>query len=268
MGCAMSDEALLEVDGGLATVTLNRRAAFNAFNVGMGHKLLELFVECDQRDDVRAVLFTGTGPAFCSGGDIRQMAEHVAKDGDGGRLIKTMTVHLHGVIATMQRMQKPVIAAVNGPAAGAGLSLALACDVVLASDASRFAIAYSAIGLTPDGGSTYFLPRLIGAKRTFELYASNRQLKPDEALQMGLISRIIPAADLMSEARAYANRLASGPTAAYGKAKELLLSSESASLETQMELERNAIAASSKTADFKEGIDAFLNKRPAKFSGK
>lgn len=264
----MSDEALLEIEDGVATVTMNRPAAFNAFNVAMGHKLLELFVECDQRDDVRAVLFTGNGAAFCSGGDIRQMMEYVAKDGDGGRLIKIMTVHLHGVIATIQRMQKPVVAVVNGPAAGAGLSFALACDLVLASDSARFAIAYSAIGLTPDGGSTWFLPRLIGAKRAFELYASNRQISPEEALQMGLISRVVPKADLMAAAKEYGRTLAAGPTLAYGRAKELFALSETESLVGQMEHERSAIGASSKTADFKEGIDAFIAKRRAKFNGK
>jgi 2-(1,2-epoxy-1,2-dihydrophenyl)acetyl-CoA isomerase len=264
----MSDEALLEIENGVATVTMNRPAALNAFNVAMGHKLLELFVECDQRDDVRCVLFTGNGPAFCAGGDIRQMTEFVQKDGDGGRLIKTMTVHLHGVIATIQRMAKPVIAAVNGPAAGAGLSFALACDLVLSSDTARYAIAYSAIGLTPDGGSTWFLPRLIGAKRTFELYAGNRQLTPEEAKALGIVSQIVPAAELMTVAKKQAAMLAAGPTAAYARAKTLLALSATASLETQMEHERDAIAASSKTADFKEGIDAFLNKRRPAFEGK
>src|SRR5262249_44640360 len=153
----------------------------NAVNLELGRRLLDTVVRCDEDDNVRAVVITGNGPSFCSGGDIRQMMEVVARDGHAATFLKTLTVYFHETIATMAHMKKPVVTAVNGAAAGAGFSLALAGDLVLAADNAQFTVAYTAIGLAPDGSSTFTLPRLIGPKRAFELIYTNRPLSADEA---------------------------------------------------------------------------------------
>jgi 2-(1,2-epoxy-1,2-dihydrophenyl)acetyl-CoA isomerase len=165
-------------------------------------------------------------------------------------------------------MSKPVIMAVNGAAAGAGFSLALAGDLVLAGENARFTVAYTAIGLVPDGSSTFTLPRLIGPKRAFELIYTNRALSANEAKELGLVSQVFPTAQFIEKVRKYAVSVAQGPTAALGYAKKLLTLSAQNSLETQMEHERRAIAACGRTADFREGADAFLAKRSANFQGR
>jgi 2-(1,2-epoxy-1,2-dihydrophenyl)acetyl-CoA isomerase len=192
----------------------------------------------------------------------------VASVGHAAAFLKTLTVGLHGTISTMARMNKPVITAVNGAAAGAGFSLALAGDVVLAADNARFTVAYTAIGLAPDGSSTFTLPRLVGPKRAFELMCTNRAVPADEAKDLGLVNQVFPAAQFMEKAREFAVNVAKGPTVALGCAKKLLTLSAQNSLEAQMEHERRAIAACGRTADFREGADAFFAKRPAKFQGR
>jgi 2-(1,2-epoxy-1,2-dihydrophenyl)acetyl-CoA isomerase len=258
---------LLDVADGVGWVTLNRPKACNALNRDLAERLLHALIRCDEDYKVRALVITGTGASFCAGGDIRQMMEAVASDGHAAVLLKTLTVSLHEAIATMAHMSKPVIIAVNGAAAGAGFSLALAGDLVLAADNARFTVAYTAIGLAPDGSSTFTLPRLIGPKRAFELMYTNRSLSAGEARELGLVNQVYPAAKFIEHVREYADSVANGPTAALGYAKRLLALSAQNSLETQMELERRAIAACGRTADFREGADAFLAKRPPKFKG-
>jgi 2-(1,2-epoxy-1,2-dihydrophenyl)acetyl-CoA isomerase len=196
------------------------------------------------------------------------MLTAVASDGHAGIFLETLTVSLHEAIATMAHMGKPIIMAVNGAAAGAGFSLAIAGDLVLAADNARFTVAYTTIGLAPDGSSTFTLPRLIGPKRAFELMYTNQTLSANEAKELGIVNQIFPAAQFVERTREYAVNIAKGPTAALGCAKKLLTLSAHSSLETQMEHERRAIAACGRTADFREGTDAFFAKRAPKFQGR
>ena len=220
-------------------------------------------LHCDERSDIRAVLLTASGRAFSVGGDLKPLAE---AGPDAGALIKRMTSHLHRAISILQRMEKPLVIAVNGTAAGAGFSLVLLGDIVLASDSAKFTLAYSAVGLAPDGGSTYLLPRLVGPRRAKELMLSNRVLSAQNALDYGLVDRLVPAADLEAEAVAQARVLAEGPTGAFASVKRLLASSYSENLESQMELEARAIHRQVTSAEGQEGIAAFLEKRKADFA--
>ena len=259
---------LFEVSDSVGWITLNRPKAYNALNRELAEQLLDALIRCDEDESVRAVVITGKGPSFCSGGDIKQMMTAVESDGHAGAFLKTLTVSLHEAIATIAHMNKPVIMAVNGAAAGAGFSLAIAGDLVLAADNARFTIAYTAIGLAPDGSSTFTLPRLIGPKRALELMYDNRALSANEAKELGMVNRVISAAQFTDQVRAFANNIARGPTAALGYAKKLVTLSAQSSLETQMEHERRAIAACGRTADFREGADAFFAKRPPQFQGR
>jgi 2-(1,2-epoxy-1,2-dihydrophenyl)acetyl-CoA isomerase len=256
---------LFEVKDSVGWITLNRPKAYNALNREMADRLLEALIRCDENQDVRTVVITGNGSAFCSGGDIRQMKDSAAVEGDAGIFLKTLTVGLHAAIATIAYMNKPVIMAVNGTAAGAGFSLALAGDLMLAADDVRFSLAYTAIGLAPDGSSTFTLPRLIGPKRALELMCTNRA---SEAKDLGIVNQVYPAAQFANQVREFAANLAAGPTSALGWAKRLVTLSAHSSLETQMEYERRAIASCGRTEDFREGTEAFFAKRKAKFQGR
>ena len=168
---------LFNVADGVGWITLNRPKAYNALNKDLALQLLDTLIRCDEDDNVRALVITGNGPSFCAGGDIRQMMEAVASDGHAAAFLKTLTVSLHEAIATMAHMSKPVIMAVNGAAAGAGFSLAIAGDLVLAADSARFTVAYTAIGLAPDGSSTFTLPRLIGPSGLLSSCARTRHCR-------------------------------------------------------------------------------------------
>jgi 2-(1,2-epoxy-1,2-dihydrophenyl)acetyl-CoA isomerase len=259
---------LLDLRDGLATITLNRANTYNALDLATADQLLEALIRCDEDAAVRAVMITGRGAAFCAGGDIRSMLERVKTDGNASRYLKELTVRLHGVISTLVRTPKPVITAVNGVAAGAGFSLAIAGDLVVAAENARFTVAYTAIGLAPDGASTFFLPRLIGPKRALELIYANRSVSAVEARELGFVNEVYPAADFEQRAKAFAASLAQGPTVAYGHAKKLITLSAECSIETQMEHERRAIAACGGTEDFREGANAFFAKRRPVFHGK
>jgi len=269
MSMVQEDRAvLLDIADGLATITFNRPHAYNALDLALCDGLLRAVIECDENREVRTVLVTGSGTAFCAGGDIRQMQEHVERDGDAGRFVSFLAGQLHIALATLAHMAKPVIMAVNGPAAGAGFSMAMAGDLVLASDAAKFTVAYSAIGAPPDGSLSFHLPRLIGPKLAFELTCSNRTLSAAEARDLGIVNKVYPASTFGAEAKSYALALAHGPTVALGQAKRLYALSAESTLETQMEYERQAIALCGRSDDFKEGIGAFLSKRKAAFRGK
>jgi len=245
---------------GVATLTLNRPEAFNALNIVFGRNLFHAVLEVDDDPSVRAVVITGAGKAFCAGGDLKGFADNLDRI---GALIKELTTYLHGAVSRLCRADKPVIMAINGVAAGGGMSLALAGDVVLAAESARFTMAYSRIAATPDGSSSYYLPRLIGLRRAMELYFTNRVLTAREAQEWGLITRVVPDGELDAAARTLARELAQGPTKAFGGAKRLFHQSTWESLETQMELEAQAIAASGRTEDFRAGVTAFANKQPA-----
>jgi 2-(1,2-epoxy-1,2-dihydrophenyl)acetyl-CoA isomerase len=257
----------LIVDRGahVATITLNRPDAFNALDLELGRELFHAVLEVDEDPAVRCVVVTGAGKAFCAGGDVKAFAENLPRI---GRHIKELTTYLHGAVSRLCRSDKPVIMAVNGVAAGGGFSFALSGDIVVAAESARFTMAYARIAATPDGSSSYFLPRLIGLRRAMELYFTNRVLSAPEALAWGLVTQVVPDAELKSAVETRARELAQGPTRAFGAAKRLLHQSTWESLETQMELEAQAIAASGRTRDFAAGVTAFANKETPTFEGR
>ncbi len=253
-----------ELRDGVARVTLNRPEAANALDLQMSRELMAAAIRCDEERAVRAVLLEARGKLFCAGGDLQSFAGA----GEGmPALIKEMTSYLHAAVSRFARMRAPLITAVGGPAAGAGMSLACSGDLVLASSRARFTLAYTKVGLAPDGSSSFVLPRLVGARRTLDLMLTNRTLSAEEAEAWGLVSRVVPAESLAAEAESLAAELASGPTEAYGLAKALVSDSLQHGLETQMERESRAIAAAARTADAREGVAAFLAKRAPTFKG-
>jgi 2-(1,2-epoxy-1,2-dihydrophenyl)acetyl-CoA isomerase len=254
-----------EVKDAIATITLDRPAAYNALDLTMSSEFFDAAIRADEDREVRCVVITGAGKAFCAGGDVK--AFHEAGAG-AGTVIKKMTTYLHGGISRLARTPKPVLMAVNGVAAGGGMSLALSGDLVVAAEAVRFTMAYSKIAASPDGSSSYFLPRMIGLRRALELHFTNRVLSAAEAMEWGLVNRVYPDAEFTMGVAALARELADGPTAAFGRTKLLMHQSTQESLETQMELEAQAIAQSSTTQDFRNGAAAFVAKQPARFSGR
>src|SRR5437879_8274636 len=256
---------LLERAGSVATITLNRPDAYNALTLPLARELFQAVLEVDEYPAVRCVVLTGAGKAFCGGGDVKDFADSLPRV---GILLKELTTFIHGAVSRLTRSPKPVLVAVNGVAAGGGLSLALSGDLVVAAESARFTMAYSKIAATPDGSSSYFLPRLIGLRRALELYLTNRVLSAREALEWGLVTRVVPDAELAPAVDALARALAQGPSKAFGAAKRLFHQSTWESLETQMELEAQAIAASGHTEDFANGVAAFANKRQPTFKGR
>ena len=255
---------LCEVQNDIALITLDRQEAANSIDLNLARELMHAVLRCGEDPAVRAVVITGRGSTFCVGGDLRSFAAQ------GERLslhLKEVTIYLHATVSRLTRMDPPVIAAVNGTAAGAGMSLACAGDLVLAAESARFTMAYTKVGLTPDGSSTYFLPRLVGLRRALELTLTNRVLSAEEALDWGIVSRVVPEGELMAEAEALATDLASGATAALGASKRLLYEGWTETLGTQLEYEGQTISDISRTADGKEGVAAFLEKRAPKFKG-
>ena len=256
---------LFDVRDNVAHLTLNRPDAANSINENMGKDLMHAALRCDEDPEIRAVLISGAGKIFSGGGDLK---DFISKGDQLPYHIKEITTYLHAAISRLTRMDAPVIAAVHGAVAGAGMSIAIACDIVVAAETTRFMVAYTRAGLVPDGSSTYFLPRIVGLKRALELTLTNRMFSAQEALRWGLITRVVPDNELLVQARAIAVQLAAGPTRAYGISKRLLHSGWMETLETQMENESQAIANSARTLDAREGITAFLEKRPPKYKGK
>lgn len=254
-----------EVRDAVATITLDRPDALNALDLELGRALFEAALAADEDRAVRCVVVTGAGKAFCAGGDVKSFHDNIDQV---GKLVKELTTYLHGAISRLTRSAKPFITAVNGVAAGGGMSLALSGDLVIASDAARFSLAYARIGATPDGSSSYFLPRLIGVRRAIELHYLNRTLSARDALEWGLVSRVHADATFRDEVDKLARELAQGPTLAFGRAKELFHRSTTESFETQMELEAQAIAASGRTQDFRNAVAAFVSKEKPKFEGR
>jgi len=254
---------LFDVAGGVATITLHRPDEANAMNLAMTKDLMAAAIRCDGDPAIRAVLITGSGRMFSAGGDLKEFAQVE----DTGALLKQMTTYLHATISRLARMDAPVVIAVNGTAAGAGFSLAASGDYVIAGERARFTSAYTAAALSPDGSSTFFVPRSVGRRRALELMLTNRVLSAEEAAEWQLINRVVPDADLLREADEVAAHLASGPTLAFGRVKRMVLGSFSESLETQMEWESRNIADMAGTADTAEGIAAFVEKRRPIFKG-
>ena len=249
----------------VGTITLNRPDAFNAFNLAFGREILGATLELDEDPAVRCIVVTGAGKAFSAGGDVKDFTENL----DGiGAFVKELTTYLHGAVSRLCRTDKPVITAVNGVVAGGGMGLALCGDLVVAAESARFTMAYSKIGAPPDGGSSYFLPRLVGLRRAAELYFTNRVLSAREALEWGLITRVVPDTEFRAAVEALAREMAQGPTRAYGAAKRLFQHSTWESLETQMELEAQAIALAGRSEDFRGAVAAFAQKKAPTFQGR
>ena len=214
---------------------------------------------------MRALLLSGNGKLFCAGGDLKAFAAQPAADLPS--YLREVTHFLHHAISMFAHMSSPVIAAVHGSAAGAGFSLACACDFVFAAESAKFTLAYSRAGLTPDGSATYFLPRIVGFRRALELAIINPVLTAEEARGLAIVTRVVPDSQLLDQARAFAEQLAAGPTLAFGGVKRLLLDSVANKLETQMALETDWMSQMARTRDGREGIDAFVGKRAPQFKG-
>jgi 2-(1,2-epoxy-1,2-dihydrophenyl)acetyl-CoA isomerase len=255
---------LYEVKEHVARITFNRPDAANALDLQMGLDLMHASIQASEDPAVRAVLITGAGKMFSGGGDLKSFAAQ--EDKLPGHL-KEVALYLHAAISRFVRMDAPLVVAVNGSAGGAGMSLCLFADIVLAAESAKFTLAYTRAGLSPDGGSTYFLPRIVGLKRALELALTNRVLSAKEAAEWGIVTKVVADSELQAEAQALASQLASGATKALGAAKRLMHHSFAESLETQMELEAQAIAGQARTRDAREGIAAFIAKRKPSFTG-
>lgn len=263
MSGAVADPVLLERKGSVAHVTLNRPDAGNAIDVALARHLLTAVEDVAADPAVRCVVLRGNGRMFCAGGDVKAL--HGAGDALP-ELLREILAYLHPAILGLATMDKPVIAAVHGPAAGAGIGLAAAADIGLAGPEAHFTMAYSRIGLSPDGGATWLLPRLIGLRRTQELALTNRRLSADEAAALGLISRAVPQDDLAREVEALSVSLAASAIGALGRTKRLLLSSGEASLREQLDAECNHIAQQGGTLEGQAGITALLERRQPDFA--
>lgn len=251
----------LEIRERVAHLTLTRGDAANTMNLQFGREFSAAAAAVARDPSVRAVLLSGEGKNFCFGGDLRAM---VAAGAEVGAYLTELTTDVHAGMTELARMHAPVVAAVQGTAAGAGLGLVLAADLAIAGKSTKFAASYTAVGLTPDAGCTFSLPRAVGCKRAMELFLTNRVLDAQQALDWGLVNQVVEDDQVAETAAALAARLAQGPTGAFGAVKRLLAES-APGWETQLARESRSIAARGETAEGREGIAAFLEKRPPKF---
>lgn len=264
----MSFETVLySLEGSVATVTMNRPDALNALSMQLTLDLAAGI--CQAIDDkARAVVLTGNGRAFCSGGDLREMQSMWQREGRIEAFLEDPLAALHDVIRLIRETPIPFIAAVNGVCAGAGTNFALACDLVVAADNATFNEAFVRIGLSPDCGGTFFLPRAVGDKLAAELFMTGESLTAERALQIGMINRVVPVDDLGLTAAKFAERLAVAPTGSIGRIKRMLNASFSNDLANQLSLEYECQIESGRSDDFKEGVAAFFEKRSPNFTGK
>lgn len=266
----MSNETVLfEVDGAIATLTLNRPQALNALDVAMVDALRDATERLETDDRIRVAVLRGAGAHFMAGGDIKWFhgmldTPPAEKQVRFERLIEAV----QGSVMRLRRTGKPVIASVHGAVAGFGLSLMNACDLAVAADDAYFTLAYCHIGVTPDGGATYTLPRLVGQKLAMEIALLGDRFTAQRALELGLVNRVVPAAELAAATQKLAERLAAGPTAVYAGTKRLINDALNRSLPEQLLAEQESFAASTLTADFTEGVSAFVEKRKPAFSGR
>jgi len=264
----VNETVQLERRGALATLTLNRPAALNALDVGMMQRLVQCIGIIAGDSSVRCVLLRGAGAHFMAGGDLRTFHEQLERrPEDRSALFTEMALAVHVGIEQLQRLAPPVVASVHGAVAGFGLSLVAACDLAIAADDARFTSAYRNIGLSPDGGATYTLPRTVGLKRAMEILLLAERFDAQRAVELGLVNRVVPAAELAAATDALVQSLLDGPPVALARIKRLLLESRSHTLSEQLRAEALAFGACSASDDFVEGIRAFLDKRPPRFGG-
>ncbi len=258
----MSETVVSETTGGVRTITLNRPDVLNAIDAQLGEELFEALREAEGADDVRCIVLTGAGRGFCTGADVRDLTPGKTVFGE---LLRT---RFNRIVQRLRAMEKPVIAAVNGVAAGAGCNLALAADLRIASDRASFIEVFTRIGLVPDSGGTWLLPRLVGVGRALELMFFADPLDAAAAERIGLVNRVVPHDELMARTMEWARRLAQGPTRAYGLAKRGVDHNLAVDLRTALEYEAYLQEIAGRTEDHKEGVAAFLAKRPPAYRGR
>jgi 2-(1,2-epoxy-1,2-dihydrophenyl)acetyl-CoA isomerase len=252
----------IEVGDAIATLTLDRPDALNSLTVGLKEALLRAFVDVGRDPAVRVVIVTGAGRAFCAGQDLRERL-----DPGAAPLATEIRERYNPIILAMRRLEKPIVGAINGIAAGAGASLAFACDIRIAAEGASFLLAFGRVGLIPDSGATWFLPRLVGPAKAAELAMTGEPLTAAQAERFGLVAKVVPDAELGQEARALASRLAAGAPRALALTKRALNRAAESTLEEALEYEAWLQGIAGATADHAEGIAAFMEKRPPRFSG-
>lgn len=252
------------IQNGVATLTLNRPEVFNSFNREMAFLLQKELDACEADDEIRAIILTGSGKAFCAGQDLKEITDPEQNPG----FKKILDEHYNPIITKLRAIEKPIVAAVNGVAAGAGANIALACDIVIAHEKVSFIQAFSKIGLVPDSAGTFFLPRLIGFGKASALMMLGDKVSATQAEQLGMIYKVTALEEFQSKVTTTAQTLAQMPTKAIGLTKRLLNTSMSNSLEQQLALESKLQIEASETDDFEEGVQAFVGKRKPNFKGK
>jgi enoyl-CoA hydratase/carnithine racemase len=260
----MTEPLLFTVEESIAVLTLNRPDKRNAFDSRMLDLWAEALVECQRRSDVRVVIITGAGAAFCAGGDIEEMQQRLTS---APLAHKRFIGSVHRVPLIMAAMDKPIIAAVNGAAMGAGMDMALACDIRFASTAARFAASYVHMGLAPGDGGAYFLPRIVGTARALELLWTGEIIEAERAERLGIVNRVLSAEELLPYTREFAARLAKGPQIAIQLTRRAVYQSQATDLRTSLDLISSHMAVLTATDDHREAVQAFLEKRPPRFEG-
>ncbi len=265
----MTQDLITEVAGSVASVTLNRPDVRNALSAEMVQGMKDFFLAVERDDSIRCLVIRGAGEHFMAGGDVKGFGRFRGMPASERRDSFERRIHeLHPAIFTLRRMNKPVLASVQGAAAGFGLSLMMACDLVIAADSAFFTLAYINIGTSPDGSGTYFLPRIVGQKKAMEIALLGDRFDAEAAKAAGLINFIVPAADLAAETAKLAARLAQGPTRAIANTKRLINMSLEQSLESQLQAEAMSFADCAASEDWIEGVTAFAEKRKPKFRGR
>jgi len=251
----------------IARITLNRPESLNALNGTLCSELLDAIKKCGWDKEIRAVVLTGAGKAFCSGGDVHMIRKFL-KDyphDDPGKIIEEIVTPIHQIVLAIREIKKPLIGAINGICSGGGVGLALACDILVAAESARIHVPNINIGLVPDGGNSFLLTQRLGRYKAAELMFTGNPLDALEAHKLGIFNRVVPADNLVSEAQRLAERLTHGPGFAIGMAKSMLNKAVSGNLETQLELEKEGVITCAGTREFKEGITAFFEKRKPNF---